>query len=178
MIIALAGRRVDAIDASRPRFPLQNIDKVGAAVGVLLKEHGATAVVSSAACGADLIGLAEAGKLGLRRRIVLPFARAKFRESSVVDRPGAWGKMYDTILDEVEANGDLVVIDTGNDKEPYSATNAAILDQAIALGRERDEPVGALLLWDGVSRGKDDYTDQFGAEARRRGLPVLEIRTI
>ncbi|HEY4959234.1 MAG TPA: hypothetical protein VFC15_00480 [Candidatus Limnocylindrales bacterium] len=178
MIIALAGRRVDAIDASQPRFPPQDIDKVSAAVRALLKQHGATAVVSSAACGADLIGLAEAGKLGLRRRIVLPFGRTKFRESSVVDRPGDWGKMYDTILDDVEANGDLVVIDTGNDKEPYAVTNAAILDQAIVLGRERGVAVAATLVWDGISRGKDDYTDQFGAEARKRGLPVMEVPTI
>jgi hypothetical protein len=178
MIIALAGRRVDAVDASEPRFPLQNVENVRAAVRTLLQQHGTTAVVSSAACGSDLIGLSEAGELGLGRRIVLPFGREKFRDTSVVDRPGEWGKLYDTILDDVEAKGDLVVIDKKKDDEPYSATNQAILDEAITLGKQRGESVSAALVWDGAPRGKDDYTDQFGAEARKRGLAVLEIPTI
>lgn len=177
MIIALAGRRVDAPDASQPRFPLQNVEKVGTAVRALLQQHNATAVVCSAACGADLIGLAEAGKLGLRRRIVLPFGREKFRESSVVDRPGEWGKLYDRVLDEVEAKGDLVVIKVEKADDAYSATNRAILEDAIALGQAATEPVTAGLLWDGTSRGDKDYTDQFGAEARTRGLEVFEIPT-
>src|ERR1035438_7752015 len=132
MIIALAGRRVDPVDTDWPQFPLKNLDRVGAAFRMVLKAHGATAVVCSAACGADLIGLSEAGQLSLRRRIVLPFGRDKFRGTSVVNCPGEWGKLYDSILDEVEASGDLVVIDTGNEDNPYSATNRAILEEGVA----------------------------------------------
>lgn len=178
MIIALAGRRVDASDASPPRFPLENVDKVSAAVRAVFEQHGATSVVSSAACGADLIGLSVAGKLGLRRRVVLPFSREKFRETSVVDRPGDWGTTYDTILDAVEANGDLVVLDNLGNDDPYLAASRVIIDEAIALGGERDEPVGTALVWDGVSRGTTDYTEKFGAEARNRGLPVFEVLTV
>ena len=178
MIIALAGRRVDAINASEPRFPLQNVERVSHGVRALLEEHAATAVVSSAACGADLIGLSEAGKLGMRRRVILPFPREKFREGSVVDRPGEWGELYDRVLDEVESEGDVVVMQTVNDDEVYSAANRVILEEAIALGRERNETVGATLVWDGVSRGKNDYTEEFGAEARSRGLAVFEVLTV
>ena len=177
MIIALAGRRVDAVDASPPRFPLENVANVNRGVQVFLQQHSATAVVCSAACGADLTGLAEAGKLGLRRRVVLPSARDKFRETSVIDRPGDWGSMYDSILDAVEAQGDLVVMANPDADDPYSATNRAILEEAVALGKASSEAVGALLVWDGVSRGADDYTDQFGAEARKRGLGVFEVLT-
>ena len=178
MIIALAGRRVDAIDASQPRFPLRNVETVSIAVRALFKQHGATAIVSSAACGADLIGLSEAETLGLRRRIVLPFNREKFRDTSVVDRPGEWGEVYDRILDDVEANGDLVVIDSVPDDEAYSTVNRVILDEAIGLELERTEPVGTVLVWDGVSRGETDYTAEFGAEARKRELAVFEILTV
>jgi len=178
MIIALAGRRVDAIDASEPRFPLQNVGRVSLAVRALLQQQDATAVVSSAACGADLIGLSEAGKLGLRRRIVLPFGRQQFRETSVVDRPGDWGELYDSFLDGVEAMGDLVVINKVTEDEAYSAANRDIVEEAITLGRQRVEPVGAALVWDGASRGKKDYTEQFGAQARNRGLAVFEVLTI
>jgi len=178
MIIALAGRRVDAIHANEPRFPLQNVERVSHGVRALLEEHAATAVVSSAACGADLIGLSEAGKLGLRRRVILPFPREKFRESSVVDRPGKWGELYDRVLDEVESKGDVVVMQTVNDDEAYSAANRVILEEAMELGLQRNESVGATLVWDGVSRGENDYTAEFGAEARKRGFAVFEVSTV
>jgi len=65
MIIALAGRRVDSADAKDPRFPLGNVERVRRLARAVLEEKGATALVSSAACGADLIALSEAGQLGL-----------------------------------------------------------------------------------------------------------------
>ena len=178
MIIALAGRRVDSADAKDARFPLRNIGNVRTRAREVLTEKGATALVSSAACGADLIALSEAGQLGLRRRVILPFARRRFRETSVTDRPGEWGPLYDQVLDEVEAAGDLVILQNGSDDEAYSAANRAILDEAVALAKAVDKPAIAVLIWDGVSRGDHDLTEEFGAEARRRGLAVTEVRTI
>lgn len=178
MILAVAGRRIDEKDAERGRFPLGNVDRVREAVHAMLVQQGATAVVSSAACGADLIALAEAGKLGIRRRVVLPFAREKFRETSVVDRPGDWGVLYDEVLDQVQAAGELVIIGKLDHGDPYSVVSKLILDEAIKLGQERRESVGAAMVWDGAARGTPDYTFEFGAEARRRGLGLLEILTI
>jgi hypothetical protein len=178
MIIALAGRRVDSTDAKQPRFPLQNVEMVRARTLAVLEEKGATALVSSAACGADLIALSEAGQLGLRRRVILPFERRRFRETSVTDRPGDWGPIYDQVLDAAEAAGDLVILQDGSDDEAYSAANHAILNEAVALAKVVHEPATAVLIWDGVSRGDHDLTEEFGAEARKRGLPVTEVRTI
>jgi len=144
----------------------------------LLAGKGASAVVSSAACGADLIGLGEAGTLGIRRRVVLPFGRGRFRETSVMDRPGDWGAVYDRILDQVEAVGDLLVLDIASEDDPYAAANSVILDDAVALAKAADEPAGAVLVWDGVSRGDGDLTEDFGVQARKRGLPVMEVLTI
>ncbi len=177
MIIALSGRRVDAPDAESPRFPLQNVAPVTSAVRRMLLDQQATAVVSSAACGADLIVLAEAGSLGLRRRVVLPFDSKRFRETSVVDRPGDWGAIYDKVIEQVGASGDLIVLNLTKQDNPYAATNKMILSEAIALGSQTQESVGALLIWNGVSRGKEDFTDSFGAEARKLGLKVFEILT-
>jgi hypothetical protein len=75
MIIALAGRRVDPPDAKEHPFPgsASNIEVVRERIRTSLKNHGAQVLVSSAACGSDLLVLSEAGNLGLRRRIVLPF---------------------------------------------------------------------------------------------------------
>jgi hypothetical protein len=178
MILALAGRRIDSADAKEPRFPPRNVERVRTRARAVLQETGASALVSSAACGADLIALSAAGQLGLRRRVVLPFERRRFRETSVTDRPGEWGPLYDRVLDAVEAVGDLVILQNGSDDEAYSAANRAILDEAVAMAKAARQPATAVLIWDGVSRGNGDLTEEFGAEARRRGLAVMEVRTL
>lgn len=178
MIIALAGRRVDAADAKEQRFPLRNVAVVRERLRAMLKERGTKALVSAAACGADLIALSEAGSLGIRRRVVLPFNRDRFKTTSVTDRPGDWGPLYDQVLNEVEAAGDLVVEKQTSGDEDYAAANLAILDEAIRLGDELKQPVGATLIWDGASRGADDITEKFGEEARQRGLALIEVKTI
>ncbi len=177
MIVALAGRRIDSADSTEPRFPLQNVETVRTRIRSLLKEKNAAALVSSAACGADLIALSEAGQLGLKRRVILPFERRRFRQTSVTDRPGDWGPIYDEILDAVEPAGDLVVLKDGMDEEAYAAANQAIFDEALALAQVIHQSVSAVLIWDGVTRGGRDLTAEFGVEARRRGLAVTEIPT-
>jgi hypothetical protein len=54
-IVAAAGRRIDASDASPPRFPLANRDVVPERIRTTLIEHGATGIVAAGACGADLL---------------------------------------------------------------------------------------------------------------------------
>ena len=178
MIVALAGRRVDTDGTSPPRFPAGNIDMVSQGLRSLFERKGVTAVASSAACGADLVAQREAGRLGLRGRIVLPFDRAIFRGSSVTDRPGDWGPLFDRIVDERAARGDVVTLALAAGDAAYARANVEILDEAQALGRAANEPVCAVLVWDGVSRGDGDLTESFGAAARGRGLPVLEVLTV
>jgi hypothetical protein len=178
MILASAGRRVDSPDSDQSRFPLHNVPIVRMRIRALLQNQSATAVVCSAACGADLLVLSEAGFLGLGRKVILPSRRARFRQSSVTDLPGDWGKLYDSILDEVELNRDLITMDEGSEYEAYSVTNQIILDEAMCLAERSGEAVAAALVWDGVSRGADDLTEAFRVEARKRGLAVVEVRTI
>ena len=89
MIIALAGRRIDKADSKDPRFPLRNVERVARGLSMACwLSNGATIIVGSAACGADLVALTEAGKLGLRRKIMLPFDRATFRQEFGGGSPG------------------------------------------------------------------------------------------
>jgi len=178
MIIALAGRRIDAAHAESPRFPERSLGKVAEDLQHLFRSEGASALVCSAACGADLVALREAGLLGLRRRIILPFDAASFRQSSVVDRPGDWGPLFDTVVTELSA-ADLVVLDyPPGDDASYAAANTAILDEAEALGRLAGEPVCAVTVWEGRSRGEGDLTQAFGDAARARGLRVVDVLTM
>ncbi len=178
MIIALAGRRVDAVDAKQERFPARNVEVVRQRIRMVLKTQKAKALVSSAACGSDLLALSEAGSLGLRRKIVLPFEREKFRGTSVIDRPGEWGALYDKVLDEVEKSADLLVIQLKAEVEAYAETNHVIVDEALSLGLQLQQPVIAVLVWEGKSRGAGDLTEEFGTFAQTKGVPVTNVMTV
>src|SRR5664279_2133900 len=90
-VAAVAGRRVDAPDAREVRFPANAELMVRNDIQRLLVEYGIGTLVSSAACGADIVALEVAVELGLRLVIVLPFERHRFRATSVTDRGEAWG---------------------------------------------------------------------------------------
>jgi hypothetical protein len=178
-IAALAGRRIDAADAAAPRFPLANVGSVRERLEALLRAQGSAALVCSAACGADLIALDVAGMLGLRRRVVLPFAPERFRETSVTDRPGAFGPLFDRITGEVATAGDVVMLglDEGDDAT-YAAANEAILNEAERLAGADPSDVIAIIVWEGRSRGEGDLTLAFVTSARARGHAVFEVLTI
>lgn len=179
VIIAVAGRRVDAADAETPRFPLDNVALVERRVDELFEREGATAVVSSAACGADLVALTVAGRRGMRRRVVLPFDRGKFRETSVTDRPGAWGPMYDRVLAELGRTGDVVTLEgLGDGDAAYLAANEHILRQAEALAAASNAEPMVLLIWDGAPRSTEDVTAAFGDHARTRRWRVDQVKTL
>lgn len=176
MVIGLAGRRVDAIHAKHARFSSdrKNIDRVRRRLQAMFVSQGAIALVSSAACGADILALEEAGRLGLRRRIVLPFSSTKFRQTSVIDRPGDWGVLYDKAVDEVRAAGDLVVLKSVSDNDAYITVNHAIIEDAIAMGESLKCPVSAVRVWEGKARGEGDLTEEFGIYAQTRGVRLLD----
>jgi hypothetical protein len=179
VIVALAGRRIDAPDAIPERFPSRCIAPVRERLRAALRERRASALVCAAACGADLIALALAEELGLRRRIVLPFAGDDFRRRSVVDRPGDWGEPFDRLVAEAAGRNDLEILGLpAADPGVFQSTNAAILDRALALARETDEPACAFAVWDGPLTGHTDYTQDFVETAQRRGIPVQSIAIV
>ena len=187
MIIALAGRRIDAPDTTVSRFPLRNSAAVRENIRRLFTERQATALVCSAACGADLLALDVAGELGIARHIVLPFAKQRFRSASVIDRPGEWGGLFDRITGEVEAAGNLVILhDEREDDAIFAIANRVILDEAQSLARQHSQDksgppandILAVIVWEGQTRGEGDLTADFVDEARARAIPVAEILTI
>ncbi len=192
IIVALAGRRVDAPNAEEPRFPLENTEKVRKCISDLLMKHNATMLICSAACGADLLALDAAGELGLQRRIIIPFERDRFREISVTDRPGNWGGMFDRISKEVEAAGDLVILNKNDqDEAAFMAANKAIINEALSFAcssakEEKatenisEDKLLAMIVWDGIPRdeGATDMTEAFMHEARKHGFAIAEIRTL
>src|SRR5262245_44145191 len=179
MIIAVAGRRIDAEDAQSARFPLTNVTLVQQRLDELFARTAATALVSSGACGADLVALTIAGTRHMRRRMVLPFGRDEFRTSSVTDRPGDWGPVYDRVLAELDPSGDVVTLagQSAGDAA-YAAAHDVILDEAATLAQQGATDVVALLVWEGAPRDGADMTAAFGEAARKRGYRVEHVKTI
>jgi hypothetical protein len=179
MIVALAGRRVDPKDQDHPRFSPapKSVELVKWRIRDKLLNLQASVLVSSAACGADLLALAEAGGLGLRRRVILPFDRDRFRSTSVTDRPGNWGPLYDAVLDEVHAVGDLVIAPVAPADKAYLETNHIIIEEALSLASMLRQKGVAIRVWEGKTRGEGDLTEEFGEYAQMKGLEVFDVMT-
>jgi hypothetical protein len=191
MIMALCGRRVDAEDAPVRRFPPENEEQVRNGIASLLDRYQPRVLVASAAAGADLLGLEEAGTRGVRLRVLLPFVPERFRATSVVDRPGDWGQRFDQMRALVEPAGDLVVhpasdVDEAEDAA-YLRVVRAILDEALRLAQEELTVAGlnsppntravAVAVWDGTPRDAGDLTAAFIAEAHVRSIAVEHVAT-
>jgi hypothetical protein len=181
-VVALAGRRIDAPGSSAPRFPLENVPLVRQRLADAFVAERAVALVCSAACGADLLALEMAERLGLRRRIVLPFRPQRFRETSVVDRPGDWGPVFDRLIAYAMTAGDLIVRtdDVGNDDAAYAAANVAIIQDAQELARASEGVLYrllAMLVWEGSARAGTDSTEGFESLALEAGFTERYVLT-
>lgn len=173
-VIVEAGRRVDAPDAETARFPPSNVDQVRQRIQQLFTREKPVAFVSSAACGADLLALEAAGSMHVPRYVLLPSPPEQFRKSSVTDRPGDWGTLYDNVLKTAK----IEVLTLPDGQEGYLQTNLKLLDRAEALAREHHTTTTALVVWNEQSRGPDDVTAHFLEQAKLRKIPVLQVSTL
>ncbi len=191
-ILAFGGRRVDAPGEVPMRFPAEQIQTVRQRVETAFIRENVSQLVSSAACGADLIALHVAQTLGIPFRIILPFSVERFRETSVVDPPRRsgwnWGNLYDAIIKVALGRNALRILEDEKGLEPsYAGVNQALVQEAMSLGAVSGLPpsssgpdlflVKAMIVWDGSPRGPKDLTVNFAEEARSHNLPVIEVLT-
>jgi hypothetical protein len=179
-VIALAGRRVDAEDAPAQRFPLARTGTVREKLRRLFDEQSAGTLVSSAACGADLLAIEVARERRIRIRIILPFDEKAFRQASVTDRPGEWGPLYDDACRDARAANELVEMDfdPANGQEAFEAATDRIIADASSIAAEQGAGAVAVAVSDGVSRGTGDLTEYFVAGAERCGMKVVRVDTL
>lgn len=179
-IVALAGRRIDLPGAAPPRFPLERVPEVGQLIADRLRSVSARALVCSGACGADLVALEEAARMGLRRRIILPFDAERFCGTSVSDRPGEWAPIFERQIAAAITARDLVVVGdaAGDEAAAYARANESIVREAQSLGQSGPFRLIAMLVWEGSARSPTDATAGFGALARDAGFEVQSILTV
>jgi hypothetical protein len=135
-IMAVAGRRIDAEPAEVRRFPFEQVPKVERELHQLFEEIGVSMLVSSAACGADLLALKVAGEMNISTWIILPFSAPRFKETSVLDRPHPdyWGGLFDHAIAAAHAKGEVIELDGNPGADgAYSAANVAIIKDALSL---------------------------------------------
>jgi hypothetical protein len=175
MIVALAGRRVDSVDAAEPRFPASAVDIVRQRIAAAFEEVHAFELVSAAACGADLIAIDVAHKRGMPASIVLPYAADEFRRTSVVDRGEEWRRAYDAAIQEAESHKRLHILGLREGDAAYLATNEAILDEAVKCSGGNICGVLSVIVWDGPLHGRTDYTTAFAESSKKRGIIVRPV---
>jgi hypothetical protein len=176
MVIALAGRRVDAPNAPAPRFPLACVDVVAQRLRDVFLEAHATELVSSAACGADLVAIRVARELGMAFAIVLPFDVATFADTSVTDRPGNWLQLYQEACTDASSRGALIVLGAASgDDAAYGQANERIVSEALL---RTETGALAVIAHEGASRGADDMTEAFARLARGAGMQVRHVSTL
>lgn len=173
-VVVAAGRRVDAPDAQDARFPASNVDVVRKRIATFFAHEKPSALVSSGACGADLLSLEVAQKQRVKRYLVLGAEPAEFRKSSVTDRPGNWGELFDQAM----KTSKVEVLKVPDGQEGYLETNLKLLDRAQAVAKQSGTTVLALVIWNEQSRGADDVTDHFLQHAKLRKIPVTQISTL
>ena len=182
MIVALAGRRIDATDTETPRFPSALADSVRTELTTCLNSVNAKHLVGSGACGADLLAMLSAEELRITKTMILPFNAQIFRSTSVTDRPGNWGLIYDKIVEQLRDSGQLIELNLDeNDPEAYIKTNFYMLDHAQKIAEQNNNSstnLMAMIVWEGKPKNTDDTTYHFMQEAQRRNFAIKEILTI
>ena len=178
MILALAGRRIDADNADYKRFPLSAVPRVKERLKKFFEENNVIHLVSSGACGADLLAQEVAAEMNIDRTVVLPFDTTAFRKSSVTDRPGEWGTLYDRLINNSMNNLIILKYDP-QDPKAYEGTNLELLNAAEKISSGYENPdLAVLIVWEGKPKDKDDLTFGLKAEAMRRSLETKEINTL
>jgi hypothetical protein len=184
-VVAVAGRRIDPEPAEARRFPFEQVPRVERELHRLFEEIGVSVLVTSAACGADLLALKVADAMSIPARIILPFSAARFKQISVVDRPrpGYWGELFDHAIAATCAKGEVIELaGTPGSDGAYSAANKAIIKDALSLAAseagEVDKRPVAVIIWEGQARGGTDATDEFRRSAEASGFDIRTIATI
>jgi hypothetical protein len=184
-VVAVAGRRIDSEPAEARRFPFEQVPRVERELRRLFEGIGVSVLVTSAACGADLLALKVAGAMSIPARIVLPYSAARFKETSVLDRPRPdyWGELFETAIAAARANDEVIELAGSPESDgAYSVANEAIIKDALSLASSEacgaDKRPVAVIIWEGKARPGTDATEEFRKRAEAAGFDIRTITTI
>ena len=172
VVAVLAGRRPDPENAPQPVFPLSAAGAVLRRVAETFRSQSVDALVGSAACGADLLGLLAAQSVGIPFHIVLPFNVERFLRESVIDRPGDWEEPFRALIEHALQRQALTVLAGDHVPDPFILNNIAVMDEALA--RKPSRGLG-VFVWDGEPNGPEDATADLRRRAIRAQFDIIDL---
>ena len=98
--------------------------------------------------------------------------------TSVADRGEDWGRRFDAILQQLPGEHIVELDLQQSSDQAYATANSKILDQAEGLASVAGRRALAMVVWNGLSRGPTDWTDQFRKLAVDRKLEVIPVFTL
>lgn len=171
MILVFAGVQADLPDAAEQRLPQSAEGALRHCIEDLLRTLGPRLAVGAAATGSDIIIAEAALSAGVPVRIVLPFAREAFEETSLHARDPSWRQRFTALLD---VTGPAVTggLDAA-DPRVFEQHNQVLLELATEWA-EPSEPVLALAIRP-PARATHSTTDDFAERCLRMGVPLLDV---
>lgn len=153
LALIFTGHMVDLPDRPSPRFPPAMEELAASAIrrrvmAARSKAGGPVVGIASAARGGDILFLEACGSLGIELRVVLPFARARFLESSVgVIGECDWNARFDRLWRAVPP-AHRTILRSRAGRNPYEHCNLHML----ALARTLADGARLIALWDGEDK--------------------------
>ncbi len=182
-IVVGAGRRIDREGSKTTRFPRENELAVTRVVRSCLMQLRAKHVVSSAACGADMIIVETAHELGIPVVMVLPFPVESFKRYSVADCGGNWAERFDAIIEKQQRLGTVFELGPAPNSEVgetkgYRATTERLLVEAHALRAGSQLDIIGLIVWEKQRKSTGDETAALLDSVRRQKWRFVEVDTL
>jgi len=124
-----------------------------------------------------LLAIEQAVECAIPVQVILPFALPLFKATSVVDRPGNWGELFDELITRPSDRVEVVTLnESGPSREAFNRTIEIMIRRAsMPFSHERV----VTLVWDGDDGGEGDATAEMGRMAAAAGfvhkdIPILQ----
>ena len=161
-VVVACGHMTDAPGRERPRFPQDQVARVGTEIAVALSAwavEGGTSLLCGGARGADLLAAECAQQRGARVTMFVPAPLDEFERVSVHVPGTNWRSRFTRLLDLVEL--DVVPVREDN-LTAFERVNDCIIRAALGL----DTHPRLLVVWDGRTGEKaaqEDLMTRFGS---------------
>lgn len=155
-----------------PRFPGELHDAVAQAVRKELENYPRPILISSGACGVDIIFQEEVKRLGGKRFMVLPYHVADFRKTCLQGYQGKnWNARFDHIREGVSKEI-ILNAECPNDNAVVSEfCNRYMVGYARRIAFEHGADVQLISLWNGLPGKAIGGTASMLAYCREHGIP-------
>ncbi len=173
MIVVFAGNRPDesGIEERLIRFPASAETAVATTIHRVLRKIRPAEVVGGASSGADTLFLEAATRLGIPRRVVLPFAADEYLKAAVKPSGALWVERAMRMLASRDTT--VTVHDDGTrDRSAFLKGNLALISKAVERAESQSvEPIAVVVRH--LNGAKRSVSDEFVDEAVARGLRVI-----